>query len=94
MRNAREKSQRLPSPSADAGGLFSSAHVRFTAHSGLKSDIGPCPQSAMNGLMHRSKLIAYSIALSVRAGTEAGTVRSSALAVSRLTTSPPKIALD
>ncbi len=32
-----------------------STDVRFGAHNGLKSDIAPCPKSAMNGLMHCSK---------------------------------------
>jgi hypothetical protein len=30
-------------------------HVRFAALNGLKSDIAPCPKSAMNRLMRRSK---------------------------------------
>jgi hypothetical protein len=36
--------------------------VRFAALNGLKSDIAPCPKSANNGLMHRSKLEADQVA--------------------------------
>src|SRR2546430_16867145 len=31
------------------------SNFRFTAESGLRSDIAPCPKSATNGLMRRSK---------------------------------------
>ena len=34
--------------------------IRFGAYNGLKSDISPCPRSAMNGLMHRNKFDAVS----------------------------------
>jgi hypothetical protein len=40
---------------------LSEPDVRFDAHSGLKSDIAPCPKSAMNRLMLRSKRHLYSI---------------------------------
>jgi hypothetical protein len=61
------------------------ADVRFNAHYGLKSDIAPCPRSAIFGLMRRSKRHLYSITLSACPSSEGGTARPSALAVLRLT---------
>jgi hypothetical protein len=43
-----------------------SVDVRFGAHSGLKSDIAPCPKCASFRLMHRSKQQRYSIISSAR----------------------------
>jgi len=36
------------------------SHFRFAPESGLKSDIAPCPKSAMNRLMRRSNSKCYS----------------------------------
>jgi hypothetical protein len=60
------------------------ANVRFGAHNGLKSDIAPCPKSAMNGLMQRSKWHFYSISSSARPLSASGTAMPSAFAVLRL----------
>src|SRR6266404_7378720 len=74
--------EKLPS-----GGFFVLVNVRFAAHTGLKSDITPCPFGAIKRLMHRSKLQSYSITSSARASRVGGTARPSALAVLRLMTS-------
>ena len=39
--------------------------VRFGAHSGLKSDMAPCPKSATSGLMQCSMQHPYSITASI-----------------------------
>src|SRR5882757_9479767 len=63
------------------------SNFRFTPESRLNSDIAPCPKSAMNGLMRRSKRHLYSITLSARPSSEGGTARPRTLAVSRFTIS-------
>ena len=45
-------------------------------HSGLKSDIAPCPFRATTGPMHRSKLHRYSITSLLRSSYCTGTGRS------------------
>src|SRR5262249_60054101 len=62
-------------------------HVRFTPTSGHVRRNQACLIWAKSGLMHRSKKDPYSITSSARARRDVDTVRPSAIAVLRLTTS-------
>jgi hypothetical protein len=52
------------------------ANVRFGAHNGLKSDIAPCPKSAINGSQAH-----YSITSSARSSSDGGISSLNAFAV-------------
>jgi hypothetical protein len=47
----------IANPALRAHGSTALAVVRFSAHSGLKSDIARGPKSATFGLVHRSKQV-------------------------------------
>jgi hypothetical protein len=67
-------------------------HVRSTLKSRHRQTAPPCPKSATTGLMHHSKKRFYSITSSARPSKVDGTVKSSALAVLRLTISSDFVA--
>src|SRR5262249_55596865 len=69
---------------ADIAGLLS--NVRFTPHSGQSADMLACPLSAESGLMHCSKISAYSIISSACSRDDSEMVEPSAFAVVRLMT--------
>ena len=79
-------------PKADIGCVLSEVrrcgiNVRFTPKSGHSQVSLECPLSAKSGLMQCSKQHCYSITSSARPSSDIGTVRPSAFAVFRLTSS-------
>src|SRR5260370_20183476 len=80
--NRQELPRHVPSVTEKEG----CCNVRFCSHSGLKSDIAPCPKSAIFGLLHRSKHHPYSINSSASSCIELGTETPSCSALLMLLT--------